>query len=76
MQTIDPRTKGYIADRVATEIAGFSWAMEAYELEVEDIEEIMIEHGYNKCAGCDNWFPEDELTFAPDESGDLCEDCS
>lgn len=64
-----------IVDNVAHRGDGDSWAMQVYDLEVEDIDNIMADANYERCPECHGWVEAGEL--ADDDCNSRpCYNCS
>lgn len=64
MSELNPWEKSDIADEVSGSALGMEDAMARYDLEVDEIEEVMLDEGYEQCTECGWW----------DEAGALIED--
>lgn len=53
--TLTETEKERIADTVASYIMGFEMVMSDYDLDVDEIEEIMLDQGFAKCDECDQY---------------------
>lgn len=50
--------------------------IDEYEIEMEDIEELMLNNGYERCGDCGVWVESSELVDEEDEPRETCESCS
>jgi hypothetical protein len=58
---LSEKNKADIIDRVANQGDGESWAMSAFDLELEEVEEIMEDANYERCPDCGHWVEAGEL---------------
>jgi uncharacterized protein (UPF0212 family) len=57
MAKLTEKEKAEIVDRVAHQGDGMGWAMEKFDLEIEEIESIMLDANYERCPEC-GWYVE------------------
>ena len=75
MPTLTEKQIGEIVDRVAHQGDGLGWAMGNFDLEVDEIEDIMADANYERCPEC-GWFKEcGELVDAEGEPR-ACSECN
>ena len=64
MKKLTDEQRALIVDRVAHEGAGVGWAMGEFDLDIEEIEEIMLDANYERCPECENFVECGELADA------------
>lgn len=57
MKKLSNEELSQIVDQVAHVGSGISWAMEEFDLSIDEIEEIMLDANYERCPECE-WFVE------------------
>jgi hypothetical protein len=63
-----------IVDRVAHQGDGMGWAMGTFDLEIDEIEDIMLEANYERCPEC-GWFVECGELVDANMNSRPCSDC-
>lgn len=72
---VDDATRSKIAETVAYQGDGERQVMEEHDLEIEQVEEIMLEEGFERCVVCQWWEEAGALVDKGDAAGYQHEDC-
>jgi DNA-directed RNA polymerase subunit RPC12/RpoP len=68
------KQRAEVVDRVAHQGDGMAWAMNQFDLEVDEVEDIMLDANYERCPGC-GWFVECGELVDADDAERECSNC-
>ena len=64
-----------IVDLLTGYADGEQKALERFDLTIEEVEDVALNNGLERCPTCDCWVPAYELVDDDNEVRDECEDC-
>lgn len=75
MSDISDQIKSNIVNALSGQNSTECYLSDIYEISIEDIEQIMIDEGYERCEVCDYWFEASETLGENDEPLYSCKQC-